>query len=687
VGGDPRGRDGESTPPDDGARIRDERVAAQERARREFQAARYRQSSGAYPSSGPYGSSDRDPYAAGSYRGSNRSPRPDPRHPDPHHPDPRHPDPHQSDPNQPDPRHPTGGPDPRPSDPRPVDAGPDPRRTGRRPEPTGHGAAQARDGYGAPPRPTRPVGDGRDRLARPIGQAPRSRADPPAHLAAPGERRRWAVPVIAVLVVVGAALAVLQVVVRLDDEPPVGEVTDQAELPNALNPTPTTFQPPAAAEDEPPATGSGFATPGLLTFRGSASRSYYGEGPVPAAPEVLWSYPGDGEGMCAESVVGDETKEWCGSGWTGQPAVFERGGRTWVVFGAYDRKIHFVDYATGEDIIPPFETGDIVKGSVTVDPDGLPLVYSGSRDDEMHVIAFDRPAPVELWALDADDVSPTMWNDDWDGAPLVMDDLLFAGGENSQFHVVKLNRGTGADGLVQVAPELIFNTPGWDDELLASLNTRPNDVSIENSVAYRDGIVYFSNSGGLVQGWDISGVDGGTTPKRVFRYWVGDDTDASVVIDDEGFLYVAAENERGSPRAAEVGQLVKLDPGRPDDPLVWSVDDSAGFWATPALHRDIVIAASDVGTVSGVDRETGDVRWTFDLAPPTWQSPVVVDDTLVQGDCLGGLHAYDVSDTTVAPPERWTVELDGCIESTPAVWHGRLFVGTRGGLFHAVGDA
>ena len=62
---------------------------------------------------------------------------------------------------------------------------------------------------------------------------------------------------------------------------------------------------------------------------------------------------------------------WCGTGWTGQPAVFERDGRTWVAFGAYDRAVHFVDAATGQDILPPFPTGDIIKGSVTVDPDGF----------------------------------------------------------------------------------------------------------------------------------------------------------------------------------------------------------------------------------------------------------------------------------------------------------------------------
>ena len=30
----------------------------------------------------------------------------------------------------------------------------------------------------------------------------------------------------------------------------------------------------------------------------------------------------------------------------------------------------------------------------------------------------------------------------------------------------------------------------------------------------------------------------------VFCWWMGDDVDATIVIDDEGFLYVAAEYER-----------------------------------------------------------------------------------------------------------------------------------------------
>jgi hypothetical protein len=37
------------------------------------------------------------------------------------------------------------------------------------------------------------------------------------------------------------------------------------------------------------------------------------------------------------------------------------------------------------------------------------------------------------------------------------------------------------------------------------------------------------------------------------------------------------------------------------------------------------------------------------------------------------------------PPELWSVKLGGCIESTPAVWNGRIYVGTRAGHEYALG--
>jgi outer membrane protein assembly factor BamB len=428
---------------------------------------------------------------------------------------------------------------------------------------------------------------------------------------------------------------------------------------------------------------------GLLTFRGNPTRSYHGRGPVPEHPVVLWRFPD--APMCAQSRDRGETRTWCGMGWTGQPALVERGDRTWLVFGAYDRNVHFLDAATGERLLADFPTGDIIKGSVTIDPDGYPIVYTGSRDGNFRALAVDRPgAAVELWRLGAHDVGPTLWNDDWDGSALVLGDVLVEGGENSRFHVARLHRGYGADGLVTVAPELVFHAAGWDDELLAAIGD--HEVSIENSVAMSGDTAYFANSGGLLQGWDLSSVRTGSgTPTRTFRFWLGDDADASIVVDDEGFLYAGVEWQRGNARAEEVGQLVKLDPRVPDAPIVWSVPvrdgNPGGSFSTPAVLDDLVVWPTRNGTVYGLDRATGEPAWTVELPAPLMGSPVVVDDVWIQGDCNGVLHAYDLDGVAGPPVERWAVELGGCIEATPAVWEGRVYVGTRGGHLHALGDA
>ena len=472
-----------------------------------------------------------------------------------------------------------------------------------------------------------------------------------------------------------------------NDDPSGSGPTPSSSPSESPSPTPT---PTPKPKPEPINT----AFPGLTTFRGNATRTYYGKGPLPSAPEVLWQYPASGS-MCSESVDQDGPRTWCGTGWTGQPNVVEVNGRTEVRFGAYDRGIHILNAKDGVPLYETFPTGDLIKGTVTSDPDGFPLLYSGSRDNEYHVLALDRgETPVELWSLNAETAPDPMWNNDWDGSGLIIDDYLIEGGENSWFYVVKLNRGYDADGLVTVDPEIRALVPGYDDQLLADLGD--TDVSIENSVVYSDGVAYFANSGGLVQGWDISGVlKGKKKIERVFRFWTGDDTDASLVMDMEGFLYVASEQERYNDRGYEVGQLMKLDPRHPNNPIVWSIlvpgrpesGVDGGIWATPAIYKGALFVPTNTGRVLAVDRMTGEIAWELELPEPTWSSPVVIGHTLIQSDCAGVMHAYNVKRPLQGPPEElWTVELPGCVESTPAVWKGMIYVGTRAGQLFAIGD-
>jgi outer membrane protein assembly factor BamB len=433
---------------------------------------------------------------------------------------------------------------------------------------------------------------------------------------------------------------------------------------------------------------------GLLTFRGNPTRSYYGVGPVPrAAPRVVGQLPE--QPMCRESVNLGETKVWCGMGWTGQPTIVEREDRTWAIFGGYDGHIHFFDALTGQRILPDVETGDIIKGTPTIDPEGYPLVYAGSRDDLLRIIALDRTGVAEvLWTLDSESQCPCLWNDDWDSSPAIIGDYMIVGSESSRFWVVKLNRSYDDAGLVQVAPEVVFTDQAWDQEVLDA-NGGDTHASVESSITIVGNVAYFGTSAGLVLGYDLTGLEDGVTPKRSLRFYTAGDNDPTIVADDEGMLYVANTNDRpGNPRVdtkvdqttvgpgvTQVGQLTKLDPSKPDDPIVWTFTDTtnkdSGIYGTPGVVGDVIVAGTNGGRLLGLDRATGQLLWQVPLGGPAWGSPVIVDDVLLIGECEHNLHAFDVADPRVAPPELWRVNLNGCIEATPAVWKGRIYLGSR----------
>jgi outer membrane protein assembly factor BamB len=482
---------------------------------------------------------------------------------------------------------------------------------------------------------------------------------------------------------------------------PVGVATDTIAplqaFPQASDQEPAvTTAAPEPPESPTTTTGPPFVTTvpygeitGITMFRGSPSRTYYGAGPIPTDLTVQWRFPD--APMCGNSPVGGQDKVWCGSGWTGQPVVWERpDGITEVIFGAYDKSIHFIDAATGERTRPDFPMGDIIKGSVTLDPDGYPLLYSGSRDPRFRIIALDRETPTEVWSLDASSV-PGMWNNDWDSNPAIVDGVLYEGGENSWWFAVELNRGYDAEGRVTVDPRIVFDTPAFTDELVAAVGRQQ---SVENSTAVFGDRAYFANSAGRVVGVDIGNLPDGDA-SIVFDYWMGDDVDATIVIDDAGDIYVSSQVDLGTNRGREVGQLVKLDPNADGEPLVWSIDVpprnglDGGIWATPALVGDVLYAVTNPGDLLAVDTATGDVLWSDDVGAHAWSSPVYADGRLlvaVHCDTAPALRVYDATDP--AAPVQLTEQAitGGCIESTPAVWKGRIYVGSRDGFFYAVGD-
>jgi hypothetical protein len=466
---------------------------------------------------------------------------------------------------------------------------------------------------------------------------------------------------------------------------------------HARSSSPATTAPPSSASTTPGPINTKYR--GLTTFRGNATRDYYGEGPVPSHPVVRWRYPASG-GLCSTSrdIFGSRT--WCGTGWTGQPNVIQHpNGSIEVREGAYDAHYHFINGLTGAKYRPDLVTGDLSKGSATSDADGFPLYYGGSRDNHLRVIALDRSKPTTLWEFDSRSQAGWEWNDDWDGAPLQVGDYLLEGGENSWFYVIRLHRTYDSSGKVQVSPQIVMRVPGWDAQQRRDVTDK--DISIENSVAFdaNKGVAYFSNSAGLVQGWDISDIlQGGTHYSRVFRFWDGDDTDATIVITPEGHLIVGRKMEENVPRPEsfprdhQIGDLMELDPSRPNDPLVWSVqlggyEPDGGLLGTPAYYKGIVYATYTEGGVAAVDESDGTLLWKQHLHGPTWSSPVPIDDRLIVADATGFLNCFDISRPRTPPRLVWRVQLSkSIIESTPAVWHGWIYVGSRDGGIYGVAD-
>ena len=300
----------------------------------------------------------------------------------------------------------------------------------------------------------------------------------------------------------------------------------------------------------------------------------------------------------------------------GPAAVWERpDGVTELIFGAYDSAVHFVDAATGQDLRPEFQTGDIIKGSVSLDPDGFPLLYFGSRDNQLRILALDREEPTVLWSMDANEVNG-IWNDDWDSNPAIVDDIMYEGGENGWFFAVQLNRGYDAEGKVVVDPVKLVQEPGYNEALLANSG---RNVSID-SLCSR-----FRREGLLLQlRWPDRGNGRVRRPQRectdrvrLLRRWRhrrddgrrrrGDDLRvhrARALADERG-------RDRAKPRrwpADQAQPLLRRGPQGVGLDLTAGSSDS-GSWSTPAVRNGVVYVNTHQGSLIVVDAADGTLLW------------------------------------------------------------------------------
>lgn len=448
--------------------------------------------------------------------------------------------------------------------------------------------------------------------------------------------------------------------------------------------------PPKPADPPPPPKPTGpqpintdFA--GVTCFRGNETRTYYGEGPIPTGKVVIkW-----------RQAIGASGR-WNGVGWTGQPLIVEwpeatrakmnfltqPGPELEVIVGALDGQVHFFDAETGKRSRKTLPTPGRypIKGTISVDPRGYPIIYVGcgvNTGGKPGFRAFSLLDFKELLYLPANDPkAPRKWPGS-DSNVLILDDTLYLPAENGLLYRAKLN-ATWDGEKVAMRPEVkkvVISRPGS-----------------ENSMAVWEGRGYFADNAGSLFSVNLAG-----DPKITKLGELGDDTDSSLVFDRDGHMYVGIEKDKRTGAKAkgiifklnrqgkalwkwefEAGSIVNVKP--PNNPI------NGGILSTGALSEDqktIYYTTSHHprigrGFLVALETATGKLKWKKQLAGFSWSSPIVRDGVVVACDSTGSIFILDAeTGKTRLDVER--LQAGANIESTPIVWKGKIYVGVRGG--------
>lgn len=439
---------------------------------------------------------------------------------------------------------------------------------------------------------------------------------------------------------------------------------------------------------------------GVLTFRGGPHRAGGAWGAIPRNPvklELAWKLK-----------TGRSKAPWFGgAGWTGEPAIvrwppvirhsmpklgrFRRDDAlVEVIQGSLDGHVYFLDLYTGEKTRKPINTGNPIKGSVSVDPRGYPLLFVGQGIPEkpklgLHV--YELIGHTEVFLLPGRDKdAPRGWGA-FDSSGLLnrATDTYFQPGENGLFYFLKLNTAFDpVDLTLSVAPSVTR---------YRYQQAKQRQFGIENSISVAKNLAFFADNGGNIQALDLR------TFQPVWSFDAGDDTDASLVLELEGgapVLYTGCEVDKTGPKGK--AHLRKLDgltgaqrwevtvpcQGATGPPK--KID--AGVFATPAVGTgdvaDLVYFTLarcpdlDTGKLLALDKATGQEVWRVDLSHYAWSSPTLVKDPdgrsyLLQADITGLVRLFDARDGT----EVARLDLPGEVEASPAVFEDRFVLGAR----------
>jgi len=453
-----------------------------------------------------------------------------------------------------------------------------------------------------------------------------------------------------------------------------------------------------------PASAEYTALEGVTTFRGTNYRDGAAYGTIPENPKTL--------SIAWEKRISG-LDGWSGVGWTGQASAVRwpddlkqqmnisaekkaKDGLVEVLYATLDGHIYFLDLDDGEKTRDSISIGAPIKGSLTIDPRGYPLLYCGQGIYDVNGKRL--KCGTRIWSLidqsmlyminGKDEFAERPWQA-FDCAPLVdaKTDTLLQAGENGVLYSVRLNT-QWQDGAITIDPAI---------DRYVYTQTADGKLGTENSLAVYNHYAYFATNIGIIQCVDLN------TLELVWCFDAKDDIDASLVIEVEesGAVALYATNELDRRGSRGTSQMFKLNALTGE--LLWKTDSAkiyqndengGGSFATPAVGKqglsDLVyfhIARTEDsrGMLYALNKATGEVVWEHAMGSYGWSSPTPVYTASGKGYVLVGssngmLRLFDgLTGEIVA-----SADLGANIEGSPVVFDDMIVVGTRGSRIYGI---
>ena len=443
---------------------------------------------------------------------------------------------------------------------------------------------------------------------------------------------------------------------------------------------------------------------GIITFRGNNLRNtaQYGISNIQNKKlEKSWEF-----------ITGNST--WGGgAGWTGQPVIIRwpkevremmnikeeyihNDGFTEVIYGSLDGNIYFFDLITGKQSRNHISIKNPIKGSISLDPRGYPILYVGDGINENGRFGhrgFSLIDGEELYFIRGYDPFAYRGWGAFDGSCIVnsnTDSLIF-GGENGIFYNVKLNTEFDRENkTIALSPEIIKYRYKIKDN---------QHQGIENSVAVYRNLAFFGDNGGSIQCIDL------TKMEPVWALEKSDDTDATITIEVEDgipYLYTGTEVDK---QGIKGNSIIRKINGLSGEVVwekhyeCWSIlgerPNNGGALATNVIGKNdlnnMVIftlgryKTLNAGLMIALDKKTGEEIWKWEMPHYAWSSPVDFYNEnskgyIIQCDSIGNVHLLDGITGDILD----IINLGSNIESSPAIFEDHIVIASRGGKIFGI---